>query len=294
MKLDYAGPCVRISDEDLLDCLHICVFPKRELDGITAEESLCSAACSIAPPTDAADMPRFVGSLFDDMCKFVAEAGSTDFFMMDGDVNGSWKAAPAQLFTRIFLDALSPDMFRHAHASKSIANDELYSRPVQLFLMVEHEAEAWPRTYHLSVVQEYMSTDNLRYSHSGSQRYQQSSSVSNGSHFCPSKRTGVEQNCAGYTGRTIQRQISQGVRNVGGTHFSFEHSYIYPASNVVVFLDRWLLLKRLESKDFRQHPHFRCYDDTAGRFGESVIMVQMISQMVVFEVVVLFCILPVI
>ena len=59
----YAGPSVRISDEDLLDCLHICAFPKRELDGITAEELLCSAARSVAPATDAADMARFIGSL---------------------------------------------------------------------------------------------------------------------------------------------------------------------------------------------------------------------------------------
>ena len=60
---------------------------KRKLDGITAEESLCSSARSVAPVTDAADMPRFVGSLFDTMWKFVAEAGSTAFFMIDGDVN---------------------------------------------------------------------------------------------------------------------------------------------------------------------------------------------------------------
>ena len=79
-------------------------------------------------------MPRFVGSLFDDMYKFVAEAGTTDFFMIDGDVNGSWTPAPAQLFTRIFLDALSPDMFRHACTAQLIVNDELHSRPVQIIV----------------------------------------------------------------------------------------------------------------------------------------------------------------
>ena len=63
MKSGYAGPSVRISDEDLLDFRHICAFHKRELGGITAEELLCSAARSVAPITDAADMPRFVGSL---------------------------------------------------------------------------------------------------------------------------------------------------------------------------------------------------------------------------------------
>ena len=42
----------------------------------------------------------FVGSLFDAMCKFVANTGSTDFFMIDGDVNGPSKPDPTQLFTR--------------------------------------------------------------------------------------------------------------------------------------------------------------------------------------------------
>ena len=82
-----------------------------------------------------------------------------------------------------FFNTLSPDMFRHACTSQLIANDELYSRPMQLFLIVQREAEA--RTYHLlTAVQEAMSTDNLSYFNSGSRRYQQSSSVSNGSHFC--------------------------------------------------------------------------------------------------------------
>ena len=78
----------------------ICVFTKRELDGIIAEQSLCSAGRSVAPSTDAADMPRFIGSRFDAKCKFVVEVGSTDFFTI-GDVNGSWNPAPAELFTRI-------------------------------------------------------------------------------------------------------------------------------------------------------------------------------------------------
>ena len=97
-----------------MDCLYICAYPKYALDGNSVEESLRSTARSVAAATDAANMPRFVGSLFDAMCNLVAEAGSTEFFMNDGDVDGSWKAAPAQLFTRIFLDASSPDVFRHA------------------------------------------------------------------------------------------------------------------------------------------------------------------------------------
>ena len=38
------------------------------------------------------------------MCKFVANTESAEFFMIDGDVNGSWKTAPAQLFRVISND----------------------------------------------------------------------------------------------------------------------------------------------------------------------------------------------
>ena len=106
MKSGYTGLYVRISDEDLLDCLQLCAFSKRELGGIIAEKSLCSAGRLVAPAADAAGMSRFVGSLFDAMGKFLAEAGSIASFMIDGDVNGSWRPAPAQLFTRILLHAL--------------------------------------------------------------------------------------------------------------------------------------------------------------------------------------------
>ena len=102
MKSGYSGPSVRISDEDLLDCLQFCATPKRERDGIAAEESLCSGARLVAPGPMAADMPRFIGSLFDAMCKFVAEAGSTGFFMKKGDVSGSWKPAPAHFLPVFF------------------------------------------------------------------------------------------------------------------------------------------------------------------------------------------------
>ena len=187
----------RISDDDLMDCLHATAYPKRKLDGVSVEESLRSIARSVAPATNATDMARFVGSLFDAMCEFVAEPGSTDFFMIGGDIWGSWKAAPAQLFTRIFLEAISPDMFRHACVSRLIVNDELYARPMELFLMVEREAEAWPRTYHLLAVHASMSTDDLGYAYSGGRDYQQSSYVTNSSHFCPSSGAEVFQNRAG-------------------------------------------------------------------------------------------------
>ena len=79
MKSGYAGPSVRISDEDLLDCLHICGFPKRELVGI-AEESLRSAVLVRLLLLLMLQTWRGSLGLFDAMCKFVAEAGSTDFF----------------------------------------------------------------------------------------------------------------------------------------------------------------------------------------------------------------------
>ena len=43
MKSGYVGSSVRISDEDLLGCLHSCAFRRGKLDGISAEGSLCSA-----------------------------------------------------------------------------------------------------------------------------------------------------------------------------------------------------------------------------------------------------------
>ena len=43
------------------------------------------------------------------MYKFVAEAGTVDFFVV-GDVPGAWKSAPAQLFTRISLEAIGSEI----------------------------------------------------------------------------------------------------------------------------------------------------------------------------------------
>ena len=83
-------------------------------------------------------------------------------FMVEGDFRGTWKSAPAQLFTRIFLDAISPEVFRQACTSQLPVNDELYSQPMDLFLMVEREAKEWPRTHRL-LVHTSMSTDNHNY-----------------------------------------------------------------------------------------------------------------------------------
>ena len=79
------------------------------LDRISVEESLSYMARSVALAANAADTLRFVETIFDTMCTFVAEAGTVDFFMV-GDVRGSWKSAPALIFTLIFLDVRSPQV----------------------------------------------------------------------------------------------------------------------------------------------------------------------------------------
>ena len=110
-KAGYIGRCDCITDDDLMDCLHSLAYPTRKLDAVTVEESLRSIARSIAPATDAAGMLRFVEEIFDYVCKFVAELGTIDFFMVGGDVRGSWGSAPAQLFTLTYLEAVSPEVF---------------------------------------------------------------------------------------------------------------------------------------------------------------------------------------
>ena len=77
--------------DNMEDCLHSNAYPKRKLDGIFAEESLRSIARSVASATNAVDIARFVETVFDAMCKFVDEAATIDFFMVVGDVRGSWK-----------------------------------------------------------------------------------------------------------------------------------------------------------------------------------------------------------
>ena len=141
MKSGCIGLFARASDADLLDCLHDRAFPKHALDGISIEESLRATASSVTVAANAADMPRFVRSLFDYMRKFVADTGSTGFFTIDGDVNGLWKPAPARLFTRAVLDTLSPDVFKQACTYQLIVNDKLHSRPMHVFFTMETEAE---------------------------------------------------------------------------------------------------------------------------------------------------------
>ena len=141
------------------------------------------------------------------ICEFVAEVGISDFFMVGGDFRGAWKSAPAQLFTRIFLDAISPEVFRQACTSQLLVNDELYSQPMDLFLMVEREAKEWPRT-HLLLIHASMSTNNHDCHYSGRRGYQQRSFVSNRCHFFPSSGGGVKQDRARYTGRLIERDAS--------------------------------------------------------------------------------------
>lgn len=79
MKAGSNSFCIGISDDDLLECLHgFMTYLMREIYGDPAEESLLSAAHSDALATNAADMSRFVGCIFDAMCKFIAEGSSIE------------------------------------------------------------------------------------------------------------------------------------------------------------------------------------------------------------------------
>ena len=82
LKAGYTGPPARICDGHSVGCLRAMAYPRRELDGITisVEESLRTIGWPVAPATDAADVARYRGSLFDTMCKFVAEPGPAEFF----------------------------------------------------------------------------------------------------------------------------------------------------------------------------------------------------------------------
>lgn len=47
-----------------------------------------------------------------------AEPGPAKFCKIGGDVIGSWKPAPVELFARAFEDAISPGMIRHSRVSR--------------------------------------------------------------------------------------------------------------------------------------------------------------------------------
>ena len=129
--------------------------------------------------------------------------------MVGGDVRGSWKSAPAQLFTGIFLDAISPEVSRHACMSQLMVNDELYPQPVGLLSMVKEKQSQKHTDYlHISpglldvgykeiVVtlpwKIVMSTDDVGYSCSGSRRRRQILLRVKASHFWPSRGAGVTQ-----------------------------------------------------------------------------------------------------
>ena len=75
------------------------------------------------------------------MCKFVAEPGTFEILIFGGDARDSRKSAPAQRFTRRFLEAIWSEVFRYACTSQLIVNDDLYSQSMYLVLMVEREAK---------------------------------------------------------------------------------------------------------------------------------------------------------
>ena len=159
-------------------------------------------------------------------------------------------------------------MFRHACTSRLIVNDELYTQAMDLFLMVDREAEARPTTHCLLAAQASMFTNE--YPYSGSRGCQQSSLVKSISHACPSRGARVTQKRGGCSGRTNSKwQAIQGVRLVGGAHFfwTLYQPYIckhcFPGSMSPPY-------EHLESQDFRQPPGRCSSADTANSFCGSV------------------------
>lgn len=146
-----------------------------------------------------------------------------------------------------------------------IANDALYARPMDLLLIVELEAEAWRRVYHLLAVKASMSTGTPAYfSFSGSRGYQQSSSpramalISAYREMLASTRFALDG--------TVQRQASQGVQGVAATHF-VSGRYIYPTSVHTEFSGSANPpVERFEYHDSRHHAHLRPSVDTSNIF----------------------------
>ena len=128
MNSGYAGSSVRIPDEDL--SFSFVPFLSTSWMGLLPKYRLALLLVRLLLPIILQTCRGFVGSLFDAMREFVAETGSTVFFMIDGDVSRPWTAALAQLVSRSFLDAIKPDMFGHACKSQLIVHDKVHSRPI--------------------------------------------------------------------------------------------------------------------------------------------------------------------
>lgn len=99
----------------------------------------------------------------------------------------------------------------------AVDGKRLYAHRIDFFLMTEREADAWPKTHHLLVVQAFMSTHTFSsFENRGYQHLK---------FLCVYWFTflSIEGCRGGYTGtvRTIQRQLSQGVHGVGGMPVSF-------------------------------------------------------------------------
>ena len=209
-------------------------------------------------------MAKFAGDLFDSMCEFVAEPGST---------NSLWRVAMRMEQGRSLLhsylrvvvfETISPDMFRHGCISRLLVNDELYARPIDLFFMMEFEAEAWPRTHHLLGVQASRSTNKPGYSNLTSGRYGQ----------VPLVMTLVSvRRAARESFRTVDMQVElfsvrpakvcEGLEARG----FFRGRNIYPTSvQSVFFRSVSSLVGHLEYQGFHQHQHVRPSAATGNRF----------------------------
>lgn len=105
-------------------------------------------------------------------------------------------------YIHIPLEPMLPDMFRHACVPGTVVNDEKIARPMNLLLMVEREAQAWPRKHHFLSVQAFNSAHRVDNCRLACARYSLSSLASDDPRFCPTSGDGLIRNCV-FAGRTI-------------------------------------------------------------------------------------------
>lgn len=86
-------------------------------------------------------------------------------------------------------------MFRHASTPRLRVIDALGTQPIDLFVVVQREAGAWPRTHHLFAALAFTYTNE--YYNPGSRGYQHSFVVNTVFHFSSSSAAGVPQKHGG-------------------------------------------------------------------------------------------------
>lgn len=98
-------------------------------DGLALQEALSSIARYDRPATDPADMLRFVGRLYGDMCGLMVFAGARDGMSFRWWWPEWLVAYSSGSLTHVYLDPSSPKMVRHVCASRLLENCCLFSRP---------------------------------------------------------------------------------------------------------------------------------------------------------------------